>query len=568
MLSTLSIEHIALIDALDVQFAPGMNCLTGETGAGKSIMIDAISALLGSRTSRELIRSGESVGRVSGIFTEISNYTKATLSQCGISSNDNDVLYLEREITLGGRNVCRINGKSVPSTVLRKVGETLVDIHGQHDNQSLTHPESHGRLLDAFAGSEMALLLKEYQDGLLRFKRLQKDLEELSGDSNSRARTIDLLQYQIREIEAAQLSEGEEEDLLRRRKLLDNGEKIDRVFRRAESIVSSYHEQEVSLLSLFSDLRKELSAVAELDSSYREIYDTVEGLFYETEELASTLRSFSEQTHFDPEEADWVRKRYDYIQSLKVKYGQDVKQVLEFLEDARTKLNFLTGSEENAAEIIREMDALSSELYGLCEEISFTRKKYGDLLEKRISEELADLEMPGTLFSVAIDFSYETDESGYPTFGKWGLDNVEFMISPNPGEPLLPLARIASGGELSRIMLAIKTILNESDRVTSMIFDEIDTGISGVAARKIAEKLRGISLEHQVICVTHHAQIAAAADCNLYVSKEVLENRTMTRIEVLDELSKIQEVSRLLDGDKENVVTNDHARTLIARYQQ
>ncbi len=568
MLRTLSIENIALIDTLEVQFSSGMNCLTGETGAGKSIMIDAISALLGSRTSRELIRSGEDMGRVTGFFTNISQYTEQNLNEAGIPLREDGLLYLEREIALNGRNLCRINGKSVPGSVLRKIGETLVDIHGQHDNQSLTRPDSHGRLLDAFAGAEMASLLREYQDTLGAFKRLQRELEALSGDPASRARTIDLLQYQIREIEGAELAEGEEEELLRRRKILDNGEKIDRVLHSAESIVSSYRDQDITLMTLYNDLRKEMAAIAELDPLYKEVYSTIENLYYETEELASKLRDLSADTHFDPEEADWVRKRYDYIQSLKNKYGANVGEVLIFLENARSKLNFLTGSEADAEAIMKEMEALSTELYGLCEEISFTRKKYSDILEKRIAEELADLEMPGTRFAVSLDFSYETDEHGYPEFGRWGLDNIEFLISPNPGEPLLPLARIASGGELSRIMLAIKTILNESDRVSSMIFDEIDTGISGVAARKIAEKLQGISSEHQVICVTHHAQIAAAADCNLYVSKEVSDNRTVTRVEILDVFSKIQEISRLLDGEKENAITNDHARTLIERFQK
>ncbi len=568
MLRTLSIENIALIDTLEVQFSSGMNCLTGETGAGKSIIIDAISALLGSRTSRELIRSGETVGRVSGIFTDISKYTEEILSDVGVPLRTDGVLSLEREITLNGRNLCRVNGKSVPGAVLRKVGETLVDIHGQHDNQSLTRPESHGRLLDAFAGAEMAALLQTYKDTLETFKRLQRELDALSGDPASRARAIDLLQYQIREIEGAELAAGEEEELLRRRKILDNGERIDRVLGASASIVSSYRDQDVTLMSLYNALRKEFASISELDDAYKEVYSSIENLYYETEELASKLRDLSEETHFDAEEADWVRKRYDYIQSLKSKYGEDVGQVLNFLRDAQSKLDFLTGSAANADNIVKEMDALSSELYGLCEEISFTRKKYSDILERRIAEELTDLEMPGTHFAVSLDFSYETDDGGYPDFGRFGLDHIEFFISPNHGEPLLPLARIASGGELSRIMLAIKTILNESDRVASMIFDEIDTGISGVAARKIAEKLQGISLQHQVICVTHHAQIAAAADCNLYVSKEVLDHRTVTKVTVLDDFSKIQEISRLLDGEKENAITNDHARTLIERYQK
>ena len=290
-------------------------------------------------------------------------------------------------------------------------------------------------------------------------------------------------------------------------------------------------------------------------------------MLYEGEALADQIRIVGESYQFDPAEADWVRKRYDYIQTLKGKYGDTVEAVLAFLEDAKAQYAFLTGSEEQAAQITEEMQAISAELYGLCEEISFTRKKYGDLLERRIQEELEDLEMPGTRFAVRLDFSYETDEQGYPEFGKYGLDDIEFLISANPGEPLLPLARIASGGELSRIMLAVKRILNESDRVSTMMFDEIDTGISGVAARKIAEKMRAIAIGHQVICVTHHAQIAAAADQNLYVSKEVSGTRTVTRVDILDDFTKIQEVSRLLDGDKDNSITNDHARTLIERYR-
>lgn len=566
MLRTLQIQNIALIDTLTVPFSPGMNCLSGETGAGKSIMIDAISALLGSRTSKELVRSGTEMGRVYGEFTEISAYTSETLRQLGIPADDQDILTLEREIALNGRNLCRVNGKNVPSAVLRQIGETLVDIHGQHDNQSLTRPESHGRLLDAFAGEKMDALLKEYRDMLNSFRERQKALEALSGDPASRARAADLLLYQIREIEGAQLSLEEEENLLQRRNMLDYGEKVDRSLQIAASILSSDSDTTPTVLSMIADLKHELSGIAGLSPEFEAIFGNVDNLLYETEALADQIRKAGELHRFDPEEADWVRKRYDYIQTLKGKYGDTVEAVLSFLEDAKAQYEFLTGSEEQAAQITAEMQTLSGELYGLCEEISFTRKKYGDLLEQRIQEELEDLEMPGTRFAVRLDFAYETDEQGFPEFGKWGLDDIEFLISPNPGEPLLPLARIASGGELSRIMLAIKRILNESDRVSTMIFDEIDTGISGVAARKIGEKMRAISAGHQVICVTHHAQIAAAADYNLYVSKEVSDQRTVTRVDILDDFTKIQEVSRLLDGDKENSITNDHARTLIERY--
>ena len=567
MLKTLQIQNIALIDTLTVTFSPGMNCLSGETGAGKSIMIDAISALLGSRTSRELVRSGTDLGRVYGEFTEISPYTRETLEQLGIPENDANTLTLEREIALSGRNLCRVNGKAVSGSVLRQIGETLVDIHGQHDNQSLTKPESHGRLLDAFSGAEMDALLKEYKDTLNVFRQRQKALEALSGDPASRARAADLLLYQIREIEGAQLSVEEEETLLQRRNLLDHGEKIDRSLRLASSMLSSESESAHTILSMIGALKHELSGISSVSPELESPYGDVDNLLYEGEALADQIRIVGESYQFDPAEADWVRKRYDYIQTLKGKYGDTVEAVLAFLEDAKAQYAFLTGSEEQAAQITEEMQAISAELYGLCEEISFTRKKYGDLLERRIQEELEDLEMPGTRFAVRLDFSYETDEQGYPEFGKYGLDDIEFLISANPGEPLLPLARIASGGELSRIMLAVKRILNESDRVSTMIFDEIDTGISGVAARKIAEKMRAIAAGHQVICVTHHAQIAAAADQNLYVSKEVSGTRTVTRVDILDDFTKIQEVSRLLDGDKDNSITNDHARTLIERYR-
>ncbi len=566
MLRTLHVENIALIDTITVELAPGMNCLTGETGAGKSILIDAISALLGSRTSKEFIRTGTEMGRVQGYFTQISAFTETVLRQLEIPMTEDRTLCLEREIALNGRNVCRINGKSVSGAVLRKVGETLVDIHGQHDNQSLTRPEVHGRLLDAFAGPEMAALLQEYEMTLAKFRGLKKELEALSGDPASRARQVDLLRYQIREIEGAQLTEGEEASLMQRRNVLDHGEKIDQSLQRALSVVASERDQDLTVLSLLADLRRELSFAASFDADSAALFQTAESLYYETEDLAGRLRTVAEAVHFNPEEADWVRKRYDYIQLLKAKYGESIEAVLAFAENAQQQLDFLTGSEENAATITAELETLSGELYGLCEEISFTRKKYGDILEQRIAAELADLEMPGTKFGVQLDFSYETDEQGYPNFGRYGLDQIEFLISANPGEPLLPLARIASGGELSRIMLAIKTILNESDQVSTMIFDEIDTGISGVAARKIGEKLQGISGEHQVVCVTHHAQIAAAADHNLYVSKDTADGRTVTRIETLDEITKVQEVSRLLDGDKENALTNDHARTLIARF--
>lgn len=566
MLKKIWIENIAIIDRLEAGFGEGLNCLSGETGAGKSIIIDSITALLGSKTSRELVRSGENKGYVKGYFTGIPSQTLSLLKENGIDAL-NDTLEIEREISAGGRNICRINGKNVSGAVLRSVGETLIDIHGQHENQALSKTGSHITLLDSYGSDTVGPLLSEYRLKLSEFNGLKKELESLSGDSMSRERTIDLLKYQVREIEGAQLTPGEEEELINRRDVLNNSKKIAEHLVKASETVGCEGGSS-SVTDMMEDVVLQLSHISGYDKAYSEAYGLADSICANLTELKLQLDKLRTDMELcDAGELEWVVERLNYVKKLENKYGSTIEDILEFGENARNKLEFYNDSEANVRKIKEQMSILSDELYKIAEKLSDERKNVSVKLGEEIMSELQDLEMGGTEFMALVDFEFENDAEGFPVFGPYGLDNVEFLISPNRGEPLKPLSRIASGGELSRIMLAIKNVFNRNDRIPTMIFDEIDTGISGIAAKRIADKMVSISSAHQVICVTHHAQIAAAANENLFVSKETEGNRTNTRLKVLDTDGKISEISRLLDGNTESEITRMHAAELINSYR-
>ena len=566
MLRLLKIRNIALAENVDLSFAQGMNCLTGETGAGKSIIIDSISALLGLRVKKDIVRSGCDSGRVTGEFTGISGETAEAINSVlppnspRVSAGDSVVL--EREISQGGRHVCRVCGRAVNSAGLKKIGETLIDIHGQNESRLLTDNISQLRLIDAFAGERVAAELDSYRTMLSEYRSLRRSLADLSGSPAERARAMDLLGYQIREIDGAQLSPDEEEYLVERLKFLSHAEKIRELL--VDAVYAAQGEDDSEgVVGLLERIMSDTGKAAELSDSLEGLRNAAESIFYEVKDFIAELRNASIKAEYDPQEADLAGRRLDYLYRLKNKYGNSYEEIMKYRDSAQKKLDFLNDSEKNAAEITERLTDLSGKLLDSASELSRLRQDAGNAFSKRIASELEELEMGGTEFETDVTFFYEPAENGFAEFGSDGLDDVEFMISPNPGQPLKPLSRIASGGELSRIMLAVKSVQSSSDNIPTLIFDEIDNGISGVAANRIARKLKTLSNDRQIICVTHHAQLAAVADEHIFVSKSVSEGNTATSVKNLYDKDRVREIARLLDGDDLSEISLKHASELL-----
>ena len=567
MLLQLRIRNIALIDELTVDFTDGMNCLTGETGAGKSIIIDAIQCMLGFRTSKELIKTGRESAYTEGVFYSDDPEVSAFLRDIGIEEEEDHTLILQRELSLSGRNVCRINGRLTAASLLKQLGSLLIDIHGQNENQSLTKTESHSKLLDAYGGTEIANLKIKYETSLKQFRELCRSLEKFSGDPKERERLADLYTYQIDEIANANVYVGEDDELNEKRMILANSEKITEALSASKEIVNGGEFGAASVIDQLSAVKSYLSSIAGYAEEYNELLCRVEEVFYLSEDIAADLRSCMDRVTFDKNELEETEERINIIYKLKRKYGATIEEILDYAENTQKLLDELVSGEETVKKILQELDEKNEELRTFCEDLNFTRVKAAKQLAGQVIAELQSLEMNQAKFYAEIIFNDEKDENGYYNFTGTGLDHVEFLISANPGEPLRPLAKIASGGELSRIMLAIKTILADADHISTLIFDEIDTGISGKAAKSVAQKLKSISRNHQVICVTHHAQIAAAADHNIYIRKISDGATTVTEIETLEYAGKVKEIARLLDGDSDSEITIVHAKELIAKFR-
>jgi DNA repair protein RecN len=444
----------------------------------------------------------------------------------------------------------------------------LIDIHGQNENQSLAKAETHVKLLDAYGGTEIEALKHTYHIDLKEFKERYRSLEKYSGDPKERERLADLYTYQIEEIEGAGLSVGEDEALNEKRAVLANSEKITEALEASRMILNGGEfGSDPSVSDQLGAVRSYLSTIAGYAGEYQELLSRIDEVSYLLEDIAADLRTCADGVTFDKNELEETQERIHTIDKLKRKYGSTIEEILQYAADTQKLLDELLAGEETVNKILKQLAERNEALHALCEDLNFTRVKAAKRLSEQVMAELESLEMNQAKFSAEILFHDEKDKNGYYNYTKEGLDTVEFLISANPGEPLKPLAKIASGGELSRIMLAIKTILADADRISTLIFDEIDTGISGKAAKSVAQKLKSISKNHQVICVTHHAQIAAAADHNIYIRKSFDGTSTHTTVETLDEEAKIREISRLLDGDAESEITAVHARELVAKFR-
>lgn len=557
MLQSLYLENIALIEKLGIELFPGFNVLTGETGAGKSIIIDAVNFVLGERTSRDLIRNGAARAKVEAVFNlNEGDAAFAALDALGIEYDGNELI-LSRELSAAGRNACRVNGTLVPVASLKSVSDTLVDIHGQHEHQALLDAENHISYLDAYCHAESLPIIEKIDAIVSRRNELMLKRNSGFSSQREREREMDMLRYQIEEIASANLEAGEEERLNAEKTVLLNAERIRTALETAHMALSG--AEEGSALSAIDTAHRSMRDIAALNKDYEALGDKIEELYYAAEDISFVLRDTSENVESDMQRLEEIEQRLKLISDLKRKYGRTVEDVIDFGKDAGTKLNELENAEALAAELDAKLDRLKAEYNVAADELSKVRRAAGDRLKRDVLNELKDLGMAKSMFDVAL-----SDASGGEP-RKGGRETAEFMLSANPGEPLKPLEKVASGGELSRIMLCFKSIFADNDRVPTLIFDEIDTGISGRTAAVVGEKMLGIAKKHQVICVTHLAQIAALAEAHLMVRKYDDGKNTFVETRQLNEEEKVQRIAQMMDGESDSPSALTHARELIAR---
>lgn len=538
MLSLLHIENIALIDQADISLGSGFNVLTGETGAGKSIIIDAISAVLGERTSRDLIRTGEKSALVTALFRDLPSLP--WFQETGIGPDENGELLISRRIQGDGKNICRVGG--VPCTVvqLRTLGSQLIDIHGQHDGQQLLDESCHLAYLDSFGELEPAL--SAYREEYAKLDALRKQIASLQMDETEKARRLDILQFQIDELESAHLRLGEEEELDERKAMLRSADQL------VAAVEGAYHalfgtDSQDGAASLLAEAEGNLSRVSNLSADLSQLLENLAALRYGTEDAAERLRDLKNSFGFSPKELDQVEDRLDHLHRLKKKYGATVRDMLDYLNKIRQELDQIELSDDLLIKLKKQRKAQLAMTRTLAETLSAQRKAAAERLKARIEEELRQLDMTKVRFQT--EFSPKPGKLG---LDDTGMDEVRFLMSANVGENLKPIAKVASGGELSRIMLALKNVLAENDNICTLIFDEVDTGVSGRAAGKVAEKMSRLSLTCQVLCVTHLAQIAAMSDYHYSVHKEEKNGRTYTCVETLDRPGRRAELARLTGG--------------------
>ncbi len=553
MLLSLKIENIAIIESAEIEFNGGLNVLTGETGAGKSIIIDSINAILGERTSRELIRREAEQARVTAVFADINPTVKAQLLEYDIENQEDNTLLLQRSISLDGRNTCRINGTPATVTMLKKIGSCLINIHGQHDNQALLSPEGHYVFIDNVAENDA--LLNTYKTAYSRLRAFEKELAANNLDETEKARRLDLLNYQIDELEAVGLCVGEQEELTARRNLYQNAGNIISRLREAYDILNGTEDSSGARQQL------ELSAVC-LDTAavyyagLEKVAQTIRGMSFDIDEYILQIRDAVETLDYNPQELEQIEERLDVLYRLSRKYGNTEEEMIVFLEAAMEEKDKIMLSDDRRRELLGHISAAKKQVESLASQLSESRRAAGTHFAKSIKAELDYLDMPAVTFVV---------EQSTVCYGISGADKIEFLISANTGELPKPLAKIASGGELSRIMLAIKNVLAAKDDVGTLIFDEIDAGVSGRAAQKVAMKLRQVSKGRQVVCVTHLAQIAAQADNHLRISKSVHDGKTYTRVEKLNMEGRKNELARIIGGLSVTQLQLDSAQEMLVQ---
>ncbi|MBQ8415549.1 MAG: DNA repair protein RecN [Clostridia bacterium] len=554
MLTSLHIENIAVIRRADVELDRGFSALTGETGAGKSMIIDSINLLLGNRLSREMIRSGEKSATVSAVFEFLSQETVDRLSQLGFSVQDNSLM-LQRTVNREGRSQTRLDGQIITQAVQREIAGMLVSIHGQSDNQKLLQKSSHRSLLDTYAQTQE--LLEEYRSVYKTLKEREKKLAEYSRDESEKMRLAEILKYQIEDIRSANLKEGEEEALTQERDCLANLEQINRQAHLSYRALRG--SEKGSAYDLCRRAQAGVSSLAAMLPQAAPLVERLETVLCEIDDIAESALAYADEEIADPtEHIDRLEGRLELISKLKRKYGTSIREVLEFCRTAEERLDDLTFSEEHRSALEKEIKTLTSRAEQTAEKLTLVRKRAATEIKSQVTETLAFLDMPKVRFDIGIA-PCPLSESG--------ADDIEFLIATNPGEPLLPMIRIASGGELSRIMLALRSVLNDREGADTVIFDEIDTGVSGKTARKVGIKLSEIARNTQVLCVTHSAQIASLADSHYRISKSEREGRAETHVQLLNKEERVEEIARILGGINVTDAQRQAATEMIEEYR-
>ena len=553
MISNLSVENIALIEKLQVELGNGLNILSGETGAGKSIIIDAVSFVLGERADRSLIRYGTDHAIVEAVFSDyLTPAVKEYLDEIGLE--DEEVLIINRKMTTEGKNSCRINGRVTTLSTLKGLTSLLVDIHGQHEHQSLLNPDSHITLIDSLGCDKHAELIDAVKDAYKSYTSLKREYNSL-GDENERVRRLDILSYQINEIEKADIKEGEEDDLLEKRKRIRNMERILEALNNAKNLLDGYDSTAVS--PALKTTVSTLNLISQYDGRIESLTERLEDVRAEIVDIADTVKSILDELDFDRNSADQIEERLELVRMLQRKYGGSYASLVEFYNNAVEEHERLSNAGDRVVELDKELKKASLDLANACNNLTVSRRKIADKFEKDMLSELGDLGMAGSTFAVEIN----TDENLDHCTSN-GADHVEFLISPNVGEPLKPLAKIISGGEMSRFMLALKNILADIDNIGTMIFDEIDTGISGNISAVVSEKMCNISRKRQVIAVTHMPSLAAMADNHFLIAKFSENGKTNTHLNLLED--DTEEVARLIGGKDYSVHAIPHAKEMKA----
>jgi len=540
MITNLHIKNIGIIDDLEINLNKGMNVLTGETGAGKTLIIDSLGIISGGRFSKEMIRKGENHS-----YVEINIYAPED-----INSIDGNII-VTREIYANGRNMCKINGRLVTVTELKNFMSNYIEIHGQNDNQQLLDSSTHIKYLDNFIGNEIFQLKKEYKEKYLRHNEIKRELRENYGDEKEKQRKLDLLRYQLNEIQEARLQVGEEEKLDEKRNIFMNSEKIVKNLSEADMAIGE------NTIDVIGSAIRALEKIEDIDKRYQETVLNLRDSYYQIQEISRDISSYLEDVEFDEQEREEVETRLDVIYNLKRKYGNNIEEILKYADEVEEEIRKIENVDEYNNKLKKEQQQVEKQMTEIAQKISEIRKKYAQNLNEKINQELIDLEMKNAKINVKVD--YKINE-----FFEDGKDQVEIFIKTNVGENENELTKIASGGEMSRIMLAIKKVLAEVDKIGILIFDEIDTGISGKAAKSVASKLKSISKNHQVLCISHLAAIAASANSNYYISKKVENERTATSVKLLNEQEVLQEIARISSGEI-NEVTLQYASELRSK---
>ncbi|GEC90935.1 DNA repair protein RecN [Brevibacillus brevis] len=564
MLVELSIRNFAIIKSVTVSFQRGLNILTGETGAGKSIIIDALGLLLGGRASADFVRYGQPRAEVEGLFELPPGHPGlAVCNNVGVQIEQDGMLVVRRDISNQGKSIIRINGQLVTLAMLRELGPWLVTVHGQHDTHMLMQSDKHINWLDAYGESALGAAKQEYGTLYAAYRKTKQDLERMARNDRELVQRIDLLQYQLDEIEAATLTPGEDEKLMQQRKKWMN---IEKVYSTIQDAYRALHGDQKGM-DWLGHAMGELERGVNYEEQLVPILEMVQSAYYQIEDVVHNLRQLSYQMDFEPEQLAEVERRLDQIQSLKRKYGKSVDDILEYAATIQDELDDMHHYEDRLQQVEKQLQELAADLAVEALELSVIRSECAGKLAQEIEQQLKELHMERARF--AIDVRQTPDDDGVEIDGikrfvdANGMDQIEFLISPNPGEPLRPLAKIASGGELSRVMLAIKTILAGTDQVETLIFDEVDTGVSGRAAQAIAEKLARVAGQRQVLCITHLPQVASMADAHFLIKKEMSENETETLVHRLSDDERVTELARMLSGAEVTAKTEEHAREMI-----